>query len=316
MKKVVIAGGSGFIGSALVELLADHGFEVAVLSRSTKSVKRAKVVQWDGRNVEASWSAELEGATAVVNLAGAPLMARWNEGYKKKLASSRVEPTRAIGEAIGQCIHPPKVWINGSAIGFYGDTGSREVSEASPPGKDFLAETCQQWENAALEAVTPNTRKVLLRTGIVLGRGGGSFELFAKLTKAFLGSALGNGRQYVSWIHLKDMVGMLLWAIEGEATGPVNAVAPRPVTNSELMAAFRAEFGRPPMPNVPEFMVNAVAGLQGWPPEMLLGGQRVVPAMALARGYRFHFEDLPEALADLDTEPPGWAVPAETDTPS
>ena len=305
-RKVVVAGGTGLIGRAVSEHLTANDWEVVVLSRSDKKSGQAKSVTWDGRTV-GDWATELDGAHAVLNFAGFPIIKRWSRSNRRAIHDSRIASTRAIGEAIAAAAAPPKVWINASAVGFYGDTGSREVSEATRSGVGFLAELCQEWESACAQADTPCTRKVMLRIGAVLSREGRFVKSLGLVTKLGLGSAVGSGRQYVSWIHVHDLVRLVDWCLSGSAVGPLNAVAPNPVTNAEMMACMRAVLCRPPVPPVPAFAVKAMGALMGFEPELLLASARVVPANAQARGFQFEFPKIEDALFEvLDPVPAAW----------
>ena len=308
-RKVVVAGGTGLIGRAVTQHLTTKGWEVVVLSRSALEVDGVRAVAWDGRTV-GEWAAELDGAHGVVNVAGTPVIKRWTPSNRRAMLDSRLEPTRAIGEAIAAAASPPAVWINASAVGFYGDTGGREASEATRAGAGFLAEMCQRWEEACTQADAPDTRKVLLRIGPVLAREGQFVKANRLATSLGLGSAIGSGRQYLSWIHVRDLVRIVEWCLSGTAVGPLNATAPNPVTNSELMACMRAILCRPLVPPAPAFAVRAVGALLGVEPELLLSGQRAVPEIALARGFRFEFSKIEDALLDvLDTVPDAWKMP-------
>ncbi len=295
--RVVIAGGSGAVGRALIALLRERGYEPLVLSRSERPVKGARVVRWNGRDL-GMWKAEVEGAAAVVNLAGAPIMSRWTPKAKARILRSRVDSTTALGRAVAASINPPRAWVNASAVGWYGNTGSKEVSEASPNGKGFLAEVARAWEAAVDALQVDRTRKVKVRFGFVLGKDG-AFPLLARLTKLFLGGALGSGRQFVSWVHARDLARMMVWAIEGSFEGVLNGTAPRPATNSELMAALRRHLRRPFAPAAPGCAVEMLSQLGGPPAELVLWGQRAVPALALAHGFEFEFPTLDAALTDL-----------------
>lgn len=307
MKKVVIAGGSGFIGQGIVKRFRAAGYETVVLSRSGAAGSADRGVAWDGRSV-GPWAAEIEGADVVINLAGSHLTRRWTAEIKKDIVDSRVESTSAIYEAISAAKIPPGVWINASAIGFYGDTGRQVVSEASPAGTGFLPESCQAWESAAQQGSLPATRRVRIRIGIVLGRGGGMLDRLVKLTKAFAGGAVGTGEQFLSWIHIEDLANMFLWAAEEAGLdGVINGVAPNPVTNAEFMGELRNVLGRPPVPPAPAFMIRLIGQIIGIDPSLLLEGQRVEPTIPLARGFEFKFPELPAALRDLvDETPAAW----------
>lgn len=311
MKKVVIAGGSGFIGRAVVNVFSEAGYEAVVLSRTAGSGGVARKVQWDAKG-PGDWYNEINGADAVINLCGESLICKWTPANRAKLRESRIGPTCLLGAAIAASSEPAKVWINTSAVGWYGDTGVREVSEASPAADDFLGQLCQDWETEMDKIVTPSTRKVKMRIGVALGYDGDFFKQMSRLTKMFLGGPLGTGQQYMPWIHVEDLARMFLWAAESDVNGPLNATAPKPLTNTALMSAFRKAYGRPPAPPVPEFAVEKVCSFMNWDCRMLLGGTRAVPSIALAKGFKFEFEDIDLALADLvDDVPKAWR-PADT----
>jgi len=300
--KVVIAGGSGFIGRALVAKLTSSGYEAVVLSRSGSGVV------WDGRTVGA-WASELEGAAAVVNLCGSSMLKRWTDKVRAEIMSSRVDSSKAIGQAVQGCKVPPKVWVNASGVGFYGDTGEREVSEATKVGDGFLSDVCKAWEGAVDERDLAHTRRVKLRIGMVLGHGGGAFPPLAKTTKLFAGGNMGDGTQYVSWIHVDDLVRMVVWAIENPVSGVVNATAPNPVHYSSLMNALRKKLGRPPAPSIPRFVLEMMSQIAGPPAELILMSQRVVPEIALARGFEFRFSLIEDAVGNLvDDTPVAWKI--------
>lgn len=253
---------------------------------------------WDGRRI-GDWAKELAGASLVVNLSGSSINQVWTDSAKREILLSRIESTRAIGAALAECDRPPSVWINASAIGYYGDTGSFEVSEASPPGEGFLAETCAAWEAAVDEFDSP-VRRVKMRTGVVLGRGGGALEQLLRLTRLFLGGSAGSGRQFISWIHLRDLVSMFAWAAaESEIVGPVNAVSPNPVTNAVFMRELRSSVHRPWSPPAPAALLRLGARLAGTEGDLVLMSQRVFPQIAEAHDFPFAFPTLREALANL-----------------
>lgn len=297
--KVVLAGGSGLVGSALAASLLRDGHEVVVLSRSSGGPPGARVALWDGRTL-GEWRSELEGAEAVVNLSGYPVFSRWNARTRALIVDSRIESTRVIGEAIAAATAPPSVWVNLSAVGYYGDTGARLVEESSPPGEGFMADTCVAWEGACLDAPAPGVRKVLARMGVVLSRHGGALRPLTLLTKCFLGGHLADGSHGMSWVHEADAVGILRLAIDEPLEGPVNIVALLPVSHREFMATLRKVLHRPWSPPIPRFAVQ-LAGVFGAPPaDILLEGQFASPVNALLSGYAFLHPDLEEALRSLD----------------
>ena len=280
---------------------SSEGVEVVVLSRGLIEVHGARRVTWDGQNV-GEWASVIDGASAVINLCGYPVIHRWTADNKKLMRDSRVLSTRAIGKAISECETPPHTWINASAVGYYGDTGAREVSEATSAGEGFLPEMCQEWEREVDEADVGETRRVKLRIGVVLAKDGELVKQLSSVTKAFLGSAVGSGEQYLSWIHIDDVVRIIDWCLESGLSGALNAVAPEPVTNAEMMAEFRRILKRRALPKPPTPVIRAVAWLRRMEPELLLTGQKVRSEIALANGFRFKYASIGLALEDLLTE--------------
>ena len=300
MGKVVLAGGSGFIGHELITLFTHLGDEVVVLSRHPQDLGNARCVVWDAENV-GDWAKDLEGARAVINLSGSPIQVKWTKESRLEILQSRLRSAQAIGRAIQKCVQPPEAWINASAIGYYGDRGGEELTEASAPGKrkDFVVDTCVAWEAAPSEFDTPNTRKCIVRIGIVLGKGGGAFPPYLKLTRCFLGGHHGGGEQYVSWIHVKDLARIIAQCAERDLGPVVNGTSPNPVTNRFFMAALRGVVGRPWSPPVPGFIL-AIANLFGAPdPSLILNGQRVLPKAARDAKFVFEYDDLRDAFRSL-----------------
>ena len=299
-KRVILAGGSGFIGTALAHAFVERGYEVIVLSRQPK-VRADKIeeVAWDGRTAGA-WAQWLDGATAVINLTGKNINCRHTPENLREITASRVDAVNAIAQALGKIKAPPSVWVQASAIGFYGDAGDRVCDETAPGGNDVLARVCREWEGAFDAVKTPGTRRVVMRIGFVLGRDGGGFPMLAGLTRKFLGGAAGNGRQYVSWVHLADLVRMFVAAVEQNAlNGTFNVVAPNPVTNSDFMKELRGALHRPWSPPVPAFAIKMGASLMGTEASLILASQRCVPRHFLDSGFEFEFPELRQALADL-----------------
>lgn len=301
--KVVVAGASGFIGRALCDRLSRDGYQVIALSRTPRAQLCATSVVWNPRKV-GDWAQHFESAEAVINLSGAPITLRWTAENRKLILESRTMSTHTFGEAIAQCHNPPKVWINGSAIGYYGDRGDEVLTEQSSPGSGFLADTCRKWEEAVVPFDIPQTRKAQIRIGIVLGNGGGGLPTLTALTKYFLGGTAGRGDQYQSWIHLDDLVGLMKHAMLEPISGPINGTAPNPVTNRELMETLRSQMSRPWSPPVPSFALNLVGKLIGPDSELLLESARVIPQRALESNYQFRYPDLREALQDILTPQP------------
>ncbi len=290
--RIAVAGASGLIGSALVRSLAADGHRVVRLVR--RSARSADEVCWDPENQYVD-AAGLAGCDAVVNLAGAGVGDhRWTEAYKKKLRDSRVLGTAALAEALAGLDTPPRVFVSGSAIGFYGDTGDRAVNEDAPPGDGFLARLCVEWEEAAAPAQEAGVRTVFARTGLVVSGQGGAWGRLFPLFRAGLGGRLGDGRQYWSFIALHDEVAALRHLIDTDGlSGPVNLTAPEPLTNAQITAAMGRVLRRPtPLP-VPAPVVRAALGEMAGD---VLGSARVVPERLLESGFSFAFPGIEDAL--------------------
>jgi len=298
-KRIVITGGSGFIGRALTKEFLARGFEMIVLTRSPRQREGVREAGWDGEHA-GEWISLLEGAEAVIVLAGKNINCPHTPENLRGIASSRVNSVQAIAAAIEKLNPPPRVWAQASAAGFYGDTGGAACDEGAPAGHDALAKICVQWEAALRAADLPRTRKVFLRLGLVLGRDGGALPVLSKMTRWFLGGAAGSGRQYVSWIHLADLARMFVAAVENETlSGTFNAVAPQAVTNAEFMRALRRTLHRPWSPPAPAIAVKLGARLMGSEGSLALVSQRCVPRRFLDAGFQFQFADLAAALNDL-----------------
>lgn len=296
--KVVVAGGTGFLGGEVVRQANAMGYDVVVLSRSGRQVEGAEVRRWDGKTVS-DWAEALRGAEIVVNLAGSPIAAPWRGGRKQKLWSSRLEPTRAMGQAIAQSDQPPRAWVNVSGIGYYGDAGEEVVTEASRAGSGEVARLAADWEQAMMDFETPQTSRARVRMGMILGNKGGAWPLLRRAARFGLGGALGSGRQWQPWIHVEDAARMLLWAGSERIEGPVNGVAPDLVRNAEFMAAIRRALGVNIGLPAPGFALRLVSALMGWPSDFLTSGQKAKPEIALFRGFDYRFPELAMALADL-----------------
>jgi len=298
--RILLAGGSGFIGSALAAEFSTRGYQVVILTRSPRQRGGSiKEVAWDGQRL-GEWIQFLDGADAVINLAGQSAQCLYTPENLRLISASRVDSVRAIAAGCEYVKQPPRVWVQASAIGYYGETGGDICDENSPGGGDALAEVCKQWEGAFNAVSTPKTRRVLLRIGFALGNGGGGLPVLARLTKLFLGGRAGHGRQYVSWIHIADLAAMFIAAVEEDKySGVYNAVAPAADTNAELMRELRHAWRRPWSPPVPAFVVRLGARIMGMEASMILGSCRVAPRRFLADGFRFQFPDLGPALRDL-----------------
>jgi len=294
--KIVVAGGTGFIGGAVVDALLGRGDSVTLLSRGAPA-RRAdslEAVAWDGKSTGA-WVKSVDGADAVVNLCGENVAAgRWTPARKLALIRSRVDSTRALVAAISQAAKRPRVLVNASAVGYYGAAAESRCAESAPPGRDFLAALCGQWEREALAAEPLGARVVLARLGVVLGDGG-ALARMAVPFKLFVGGPLGGGRQAFPWVHRDDVVGAILFALEREAlSGPVNVAAPQAVSNREFSAALGRALRRPSWAPVPAFVLKLALGEMS---DMLLGGPAVEPKKLLDTGYAFKYPDADSALA-------------------
>ena len=299
-KRIIIAGGSGFIGGALAKEFSARRYQVVVLTRTPRArTDGVQEAEWDGLHL-GEWIQFLDGAAAVINLTGKSINCPHTPENIRELVSSRVNSVQAIAAACAHVKTSPQVWVQASAIGFYGDTADRVCDETSPNGNDLLAKICRDWEAPFNAADAKKIRKVTLRIGVVLGRQSGALPVLVRLTKWFLGGAAGDGKQFVSWIHLSDLVAMFVAAVENEKlSGVYNAVAPAATTNAELMRALRRVLSRPWSPPVPALAIKLGAKLMGSEPSLVLVSQRVFPQNFLVAGFKFRFPELTPALNDL-----------------
>lgn len=299
--KIVVAGGTGFVGKALLRGLAGRGDEVVLLSRGPETFEAAagiRAVYWDGRSSQAVFP-HIGGAEAVVNLAGENVASgRWSAPRKERILSSRVDSTRALVEAIGALDKKPAVLVNASAVGYYGNVDAGMVTEESPSGEGFLAEVCRRWEEEAARVLEHGTRAVMLRIGIVLEKDGGALSRMILPFRLFAGGPLGNGRHWFPWIHRDDVVGAILHALDNNSVrGAVNATAPEPVRMREFCVRLGRVLGRPSWARVPAPVLRFLVGEMA--DDMLLAGARAVPAKLRETGYRFLYPELDAALAAI-----------------
>ena len=292
---VLMTGSNGLIGSALMPFLGGGGHQVRRLLRTESH--ESDTTSWDPANGTFARGA-FEGIDAVVHLAGEGIASgRWTEGRKTSIRDSRVVGTRNLCEALADLDTPPSVLVAASAIGFYGDRGDEVLDESSAPGTDFLAEVCERWEAEAQAAEEFGVRVVNPRIGIVLGRHGGALAKMLLPFKLGMGGRLGNGRQYMSWIHVDDLAALLRFAAQNSPlSGPICAVAPKPVTNAEFTRELAGALHRPAFFPVPGIALKLIVGQFA---EVLLGSQRIVPTGAQRVGYSYQFAKLPDALRDL-----------------
>jgi uncharacterized protein len=302
--RVILAGGSGLIGRSLIAPLTAERDEVVVLSRQPSRVKGlppgARVAGWDGRTADA-WQTLLDADTALVNLAGESIAAgRWTAERKRRIRDSRLAAAAAMVEAVrfaAAAGRPPAVLVQASAVGYYGDTGDEEVTEEHPPGADFMAELSVAWEEATEEVDVLGVRRVLLRTGLVLHPDGGALPAMVRPFRFGAGGRLGDGRQWMPWIHWLDEVDAIRFLLASPtARGAWNLTAPRPVRNGDFARALGRQLRRPSLLPAPAFALHLALGDMA---DALLHGQRALPHRLLAAGYRFHHPDLAAALRDL-----------------
>lgn len=304
--KVVLAGGSGFLGRALAHRLAADGWEIVVLTRDTDrcpvrdDLPAYRAVPWNGETGGA-WAAELEGAAALVNFAGRSINCVHTLEHSREILESRVNAVKALAKGWARAKRPPPVWVQCSATGYYGNAGDRFCDESLPPGPGFLAEVCRRWEEAFAAAELPDVRRVVLRLGVVLDAAHGALPPLVRLVRRYLGGTAGSGRQYFSWIHRDDAVAAFAAALtRPDLAGAFNACSPAPVNNAELMRELRRVLGRPWSPPAPEFAVRLGAGpLLGVDPNLALHGQRCLPQRLQAAGFGFRHPALGAALRDL-----------------
>lgn len=318
--KIVIPGGSGYLGRVLTDYLTQQSFQVVILSRQRAAESNAvRYVEWDGARLGA-WARELEGAVAVINLAGRSVNCRYHARNRREIYDSRLLPTQAIGAAIAQCARPPRLWINSSSATIYRHTYDQPMDEATgeigatDEVKDaFSIEVCRNWESAFFEAATPQTRRIALRTAIVLGRGGEAFEALHRLVKLGLGGKLGDGRQYMSWIHAEDFAHSVAWLIEREdLAGAINCSSPNPLPNAEFMRIFREVCGQPIGLPATRWMLEVGAFLLRTETELMLKSRRVVPRRLLESGFRFKYPEWRAALYAIVNSAPALQSALET----
>jgi len=294
--RLVVTGASGFIGTHLCSRLLAKGHRLTLLTRAAPrdgSTETKKWLHWTP-GTPGDWESALKGADGVINLAGEPIAAkRWTPSQKEKIRISRIDATNSLVEAIAKANQKPAFLLNASAVGYYGPRGDETITEDTPAGNDFLSVVCRDWEEEAEKAAPLGLRVIRLRTGIVLGRDGGALAKMVLPFKFFVGGPLGSGKQWMPWIHLDDEVGLMLYLIENEAAGPVNATAPNPDRMKDFCQTLGKVMGRPSWLGAPALGLRLMLGEMA---EMLLTGQRAVPAAAQRLGYEFKYPNLTEAL--------------------
>jgi uncharacterized protein (TIGR01777 family) len=301
-KRIIITGATGLIGKKLANALIQRGDEVIIFSRNAEKARsifpRAKeCVEWNYKT-PSIWEKYFENCEAVIHLAGINLFSkRWNGSFKKEVIESREISTRNLAEAIKTCTNKPEVFISASAIGYYGDCGDSILMEDSPAGKDFLADVCKVWESESAKVEELGIRNVRIRTGIVLTPEDGALKQMLLPYKLFIGGPLGNGKQWMSWLHIDDIVQIYLHSLDNSKfTGAVNAVTPNPVRMKEFAKTLGRILNRPSFFPVPQFVLRIVVGEAA---KVVTASQRINVKKLLDSGYKFKFEELDSALRDL-----------------
>jgi uncharacterized protein (TIGR01777 family) len=294
---VVIAGGSGFLGGKLAKRLESEGQRVLTLTR--RAAGNRGEIAWRPDGEAGELPRHLDGTDAVVNLAGAGIAdTRWSAARKQEILASRVLSTRTLVRAMALCSRPPKVFVSGSAVGYYGHRGAEPVSETADPGSDFLARVCVEWEQEARAVESTATRLAIVRTGLPLDKSGGALARMLLPFKLGLGATIASGDQYMSWIHVDDWTAMMSWLIRDDrARGAFNATAPEPVTNRTFTRTLARVLHRPAVLRAPGFVLRAALGEMA---SVLIEGQSVVPALAEQLGFRFTYRALEPALESLN----------------
>ena len=308
--KIIIPGGSGQVGTILARAFHERGDEVVVLSRTKNGALPWRTVNWDGESL-GDWAAEFEGADAVINLAGQSVNCRYTEANRRLIIDSRVKSTRIVGQAIAETNNAPRVWLQASTATLYAhrydapnDEATGLIGGSEPNAPDtwrFSIDVVKKWERELNAAATPQTRKVLMRSAIVMAPSrGGSFDMLLRLVRFGLGGRFGDGKEFVSWIHDQDFVAAVDWLIQHEnLAGPVNLAAPNPLSNAEFMQGLREAWGMPFGLPATEWMLELGALILRSETELMLKSRRVIPARLLASGFGFHFFKWTEAARDL-----------------
>lgn len=301
-RRIVVTGATGLIGSELVRRMAERGDQVIAFVRDPENDRRqvplaAEYVRWDASMREGEWIEKIDGADAVLNLAGAPIAKRWTPEWKRVIYDSRILGTRHIVQAIARAERKPEALINASAVGFYGALVPEPVTEDAPPGNDFLAKLCVDWEHEAWRAQDLGVRTVTLRTGIVLDPDGGALKSLLLPFRLFVGGPIGSGSQPWPWIHREDELGLLLHALDNRSvSGPLNGAAPQQIDNRRFSTALGKALGRPSIFPVPSFLLRLLFGEGAI---ALTAGQRAIPEKALKTGFSFRWTEIGPALEDL-----------------
>lgn len=300
LKKIVIAGGSGFLGQIIVKRFKEKTEEIVLLSRSSKRQQdNVRTVVWDGKNA-GDWTKELNGADVLINLTGKSINCRHNDANKKELLSSRIDATEILGKAIEICELAPKLWINASAAALYIPGSKPNTEKDTLFGNGFMEEMCIRWEASVLKSKCPQTRKIIMRITLILGKDGGVFPVLTGLTEKGLGGQAGSGKQMMSWMHEDDFLNAINWFIENEnANGVYNMASPQPISNKDFMALLRkntnALLGLP----APAFAIRLASVFMQSEPGLVLNSVHVLPQKLLDNGFHFKFAQAEDAIASL-----------------
>lgn len=300
ISKIILAGGSGFIGSYLVEYCQKHQIQVVILTRKYKSnYNNVKYVNWNGINIDL-WIEELENTDLLINLTGKNIQCLFTKKNKKELLDSRVNSVNVLSQAIRYVQNPPKLWIQASGLGFYGNT-KIPCHEFSEKGSGILSNLTEKWEHTLFKRSLNSTRRIVLRFGLALHYSGGILAKLVKFTKNFAGASVGNGEMYISWFHLFDLTRIIEFLFENPSLeGTFNVCTPNPITNKIFMQKLRNYFDTPYIPPVPEFIFKLISkNLINIEPELILNSQQVIPKRLLELGFKFTFDNLQSVLFDL-----------------
>lgn len=300
--RVVIAGGTGLIGKRLAEIMKGQGDEVVILTRAEKSAieKGLEYIKWSGRETDMDWVEKAGKVDAVFNLSGRSISDKWNEDVKKSIESSRIDSTRTIVEGIRKMGDAPKTLINASAIGYYGSRGDELLTEESVPGEDFFAKLCVSWENEAFKAQDYGVRVITTRLSIVLDANEGALPQIVTPLRRGLGSRLGSGKQWMSWVHGNDVSQAMNFLLKSNMKGPVNLTSPNPVINKEFMQTVARSIGKKARIPAPAAILKGMLGEMA--DYLLLSSQRVSSRKLQEAGYNFEFHELESALRSIFSE--------------
>lgn len=298
MEKIIIPGGSGFLGQHLANYFAEMGFEIVILSRTEKTSNgNIHYKKWNGKTLD-DWAASFENALAVINMAGRSVDCRYNEQNKADILNSRIDATKIIGEAIKGCKNPPKIWLNSSTGTIYRHSEDMEMTEAKGEiGTGFSVDVAKKWEQTFNEIDLPNVRKIIMRTSIVIGKNGGAMQPLVRLTKVGLGGFQGSGKQFISWLQVEDFCRITAYLIDNKnASGVYNVVSPQPVRNRFFMQTLRKVLGVPFGLPATKLMITIGAFFMRTEPELVLKSRRLVPERLLSEGFEFKYVDIEEGL--------------------